>query len=147
MSFGSWKATVPLRGEEHVTEAAGGRVGDRRAVPALRDGLARGCAPTRARPAVACAASWSAAARPDRACSQRKRPSPDCIATWREHVARQLDDVVADLDLAVVGGHHQRGAGGQRLEQRADEVVDPRAAPRRTGAPSPYSWDTLSSPS
>ena len=52
---------VALGGEQHVAEPARGGVGDDRAVPALGDGVCRGCAPRRDRRGARVAASASAA--------------------------------------------------------------------------------------
>ena len=60
---------------------------------------------------------------PGTACSHRNRPSPDCRATRAATDGREADDVVADVDLAVVGRDHERRAGGQVLEHAGHEAI------------------------
>ena len=76
-------------------------------------------------PSSDAAASASARARPERACSQRNRPSPLCMATW---VSTSLGSSITSSPVSTWPWSAVRASAvpaGQHLEQRGDEVVDP----------------------
>ena len=114
-----------LGGEQHVAEAARGRVGDRRAVPALRDGLL-----PRAHPRVLAEPRLRRLMERGGPPGTRVQPAEPALArtacaTWVSTSLGSSTTSSPGLDLAVVGRDRQRRAGGQQLEQRGDEVVDP----------------------
>ena len=101
---------------------------------------------------------------PVRACSQRNRPSPDEWWTKRSSSVDGAIVLLADVDLTVVGGDHQRGAGGQRVDDRGHQAVGRhqlgvvvrrrsrargrpcrcrRSTRRRTARPTRSSWPTV----
>ena len=86
--------------------------------------LLRGSPPMRCRCDARRADSKRASSRPAAACSQRNRPSPDCRSTWLSTSGSGGKTRPPDVDLAVVGGDHQRGPGRERLDQVLDHPVD-----------------------